>query len=181
MPTLQHTAGGSSRGDSSYHRLSRTVYAGNADAMLMTKGEVAADGSQHGPCGSSDRSCSTAGGMKIVFAGAAAAAATAARPSGSGCGRPYTPCSPFLPPPLGIAGTAAEPLPHGDGTALQGGNTAGAPLPLPPTLPAAAAGAGGELTGSRKSRKRKDAALSRRQRRAAQRVTIAAGQLRLKR
>lgn len=175
MPTLQHTARGSSRGNSSYHRLSRAVYAGNADATTMTKVEATAGSSQHGPCGSSDVSCSTAGGANTGFA-AAAAAAAAPRPSDSSCGRPATPCSPFLPPPLGIVGTATGLPPHEGNTVSQGADTAGVPpLPLSVTVGA------GEKTGSRKSRKRKGAALSRRQRRAAQRVTTAAGQLRLKR
>jgi hypothetical protein len=180
MPTLQHTAGGSSRDDSSYHRLSRTVYAGSSDALLVTKGKTVAGNSQHGPCGSSDVSCSTAGGINIGFAGAAAAAATA-RPSGSGFGRPNTPCSPFLAPPLGIASAAAALLPDGVNTVSQDVGTPGPLLLSPPPQTLGAPAAGGGTTGSRKSRKRKGAALSRRQRRAAQRVTTAAGQLRLKR
>ena len=180
MPTMQSTVGFSGRSNGSCHRLSRTVHAGNADAMTKIKDNTAAGGSQHGPCGSSDVSCSTAGGINIGFAGAAAAAATA-RPSGSGFGRPNTPCSPFLAPPLGIASAAAALQPDGVNTVSQDVGTPGPLLLSPPPQTLGATAAGGGTTGSWKSRKRKGAALSRRQRRAAQRVTTAAGQLRLKR
>lgn len=160
------------------HTLRRSVHASQIDAAPIGKGDdihmPAAGHSQHGFCSSSDVSCAVGplAGFSAMLPDSAAAMATAD-------GRAATPCSPYMPPPLGIADATMQLLLAEASRAVQ--------LPTNATAAATAAAeqqpgvsAVGGSTGSR-MRKRKRATLTGRQRRAARQVTTAAGHLRLKR
>lgn len=169
--TLQHSTAACSHGNDARHRLRRSVHASQVNTVTGKGQSVAAAGhSQHGPCGSSDVSCTTAGPLQS-FSGATAAAATI------GGGRATTPCSPYMPPLLGVEAVATDPQLDEASRAAQLADAAASMLLAAPQPGAPAAGGG---VGSR-TRKRKGAALQRRQRRAARHVTTVAGHLRLKR